>query len=44
MNNQAKLLLLIYIKKYLEKKNFSRKFKLILGRIHLFRELKNHYG
>ena len=39
MNNQTKLLLLIYIKKYLQKRNSSRKFKLILGRINLFRIL-----
>ena len=39
MNNQTKLLLLIYIKKYLQKRNSSRKFKLILGRINLLRML-----
>ena len=32
-----KLLLLIYIKKYLQKRNSSSKFKLILGRINLLR-------
>ena len=39
MNNQTKLLLLIYIRKYLQKRNSSRKFKLILGRINLLRIL-----
>ena len=41
MNNKTKtkLLLLIYIKKYLQKRNSSRKFKLILGRINLLRIL-----
>ena len=39
MNNQTKLLLLIYIKKYLQKRNSSRKFKLILERINLLRIL-----
>ena len=39
MNNQTKLLLLIYIKKYLQKRNSGRKFKLILGRINLLRML-----
>ena len=39
MNNQTKLLLLIKIKKYLQKTNSSRKFKLILGRINLLRML-----
>ena len=39
MNNQTKLLLLIYTKKYLQKRNSSRKFKLILRRINLLRVL-----
>ena len=39
MNNQTKLLLLIYTKKYLQKRNSSRKFKLILRRINLLRML-----
>ena len=39
MNNQTRLLLLIYIKKYLQKRNSSHKFKLILGRINLLRML-----
>ena len=39
MNNQTKLLLLIYIKKYLQKRNSGRKFKLISGRINLLRML-----
>ena len=38
MNNQTKLLL-IYTKKYLQKRNSSRKFKLILRRINLLRML-----
>ena len=37
MNNQTKLLLLTYIKKYLQKRNSSHKFKLILGRTNLLR-------
>ena len=39
MNNQTKLLILIYIKKHLQKRNSGRKFKLILGRINLLRML-----
>ena len=39
MNNQMKLLLSIYITKYLQKRNSSRKFKLILRRINLLRML-----
>ena len=39
MNNQTKLLLLIYIKKYLQERNSSRKFKVILGRFNLLRML-----
>ena len=39
MNNQTKLLLSIYIKQYLQKRNPSRKFKLILRRINLLRML-----
>ena len=39
MNNQTKLLLSIYFKKYFQKRNSSRTFKLILGRINLLRML-----
>ena len=39
MHNKMKLLLLIYIKKYLQKRNSSRKFKVVLGRINLLRIL-----
>ena len=39
MNNQTKRLLLIYIKKYLQKRNSSCKVKLNLARINLLRIL-----
>ena len=39
MNNQTKLLLSIYFKKYFQKRNSSRTFKLILVRINLLRML-----